>query len=156
MKSVIVTLIALLCPVVLIGCGTGEVKPPTFSVSGKVTYKNQPVADATVVLTAQTPGGQGAVGNTDSEGNYEVGTFGKSDGAVAGKYLVKVFKYEMTAEPPSDGDVMSREEEEEAYSGVDEVEESGNLLPKKYENASTSGFSVEVIDSPVVLNLDLD
>lgn len=139
-----------------VGCDSAPDNPPTFSVTGKVTYKNKPVEGATVVLVAQTAEGRGAVGNTDADGNYKVGTFGEGDGAVVGSYKVKVFKYEMIAEPPSDGDdVMSEEEEEEEYTGEEDVEEADNLLPAKYEDAYKSGFSVDVIDAPVVLDLDL-
>ncbi|MFK7738375.1 MAG: carboxypeptidase-like regulatory domain-containing protein [Pirellulaceae bacterium] len=140
----------------LSGCSDGPTNPPTFQVTGKVTYKNKPVEGATVVLVAQEKGGKGAVGNTDAEGNYSVGTFEKADGAVVGGYRVKVFKYDMVAEPPADGDdVMSEEEEEENYGGVEDEEESKNLLPLKYEDAFKSGFSVEVVDKAVVLDMDL-
>lgn len=138
------------------GCSEANKNPPTFNVTGKVTYKNKPVADATVVLVAESADGKGAVGNTDADGNYSVGTFGTGDGAVSGEYKVKVFKYEMVAEPPNDGDdIMTEEEEEEIYNGVEEVEEGGNLLPSKYEDPYKSGFTVTVVDAPVVLDLDL-
>lgn len=142
------------CLLATLGCTEADNNPPTFNVTGKVTYKNQPVEGASVVLVANG-GGQGAMGNTDADGNYTVGTFGVGDGAVAGSYNVKVFKYEMVAEPPNDGDIMTEEEEEEEYTGAEEVEEAGNLLPSKYENPTTSGFSVTVVDAPVTLDLDL-
>ncbi|GAB5401783.1 MAG: hypothetical protein Aurels2KO_00140 [Aureliella sp.] len=140
-----------------IGCAPGDTNPPTFEVTGTVTYKNKPVEGATVVLVATDPSGQGAVGNTDANGVYKVGTFGEGDGAVAGSYQVKVFKYPMTAEPPNDGDdVMTEEEEEDEYGGVEEDEpEARNELPAKYEDAARSGFEVTVVDSPVTLDLDL-
>lgn len=141
---------------ITLGCSEPDNNPPTFNVTGTVTYKNKPVADATVVLVAATADGKGAVGNTDADGNYSVATFKEGDGAIAGEYNVKVFKYEMVAEPPNDGDdIMTEEEEEEIYSGVEEVEESGNLLPSKYEDPYKSGFTVKVVDAPVVLDLDL-
>lgn len=138
------------------GCDKGSDNPPTFGVSGKVTYKGEPVEGATVVLVAQDIGGKGAVGNTDAEGNYQVGTFGPADGAIAGAYKVKVFKYEMIAEPPNDGDIMTEEEEEEEYTGAEDVPDAPNLLPTQYENPYKSGFSVDVVDAPVVLDLNLE
>ncbi len=144
-----------LCLAITVGCDSGPDNPPTFPVTGKVTYQGNPVEGATVVLVAQSGDGQGAVGNTDAEGNFAVGTFGEGDGAVAGKYKVKVFKYEMVDEPPNDGDIMSEEEEEEEYTGAEDVEEAGNLLPAKYEDANKSGFEVEVVDAAVTLDLDL-
>ncbi|MFN3193747.1 MAG: carboxypeptidase-like regulatory domain-containing protein [Aureliella sp.] len=141
-----------------LGCDSGPQNPPTFPVTGKVTFKGKPVEGATVVLVAESSSSKGAVGNTDAEGNYEMGTFGKGDGAVAGSYKVKVFKYEMKAEPPADGDdVMSEEEEEEEYGGVEDEDDAsgGNLLPAKYEDPRKSGFAVEVTDQPVTLDLEL-
>lgn len=155
MSSLKSTAVFCLCLTLAAGCQSGSDNPPTFPVTGKVTYNNQPVENATVVLVAESADGRGAVGNTDAEGNFQVGTFGEGDGAVAGSYKVKVFKYEMIAEPPNDGDIMTEEEEEEIYMGAEDVEESGNLLPAKYEDAYKSGFSVEVVDAPVVLNMDL-
>ncbi len=141
-----------------LGCAQGESNPPTFEVTGTVTYKNKPVEGATVVLVATDPSGQGAVGNTDADGVYKVGTFGDGDGAVAGSYNVKVFKYPFVAEPPADGDdVMTEEEEEDEYGGVEDENEpeARNELPAKYEDPERSGFSVTVVDAPVTLDLDL-
>ena len=139
-----------------IGCQDGPTKPDTFAVSGKVTYKGKPVEGATVVLVADSADGQGAVANTDADGNYSVGTFGDADGAVAGSYKVKVFKYELVSEPPNDGDDMTEEEEEEEYTGEEDTDDGGgNLLPAKYENPAKSGFEVSVVDKAVTLNLDL-
>ena len=146
--------IGVLC--LTLGCTEPDTNPPTFNVTGTVTYKSKPVENATVVLVAASPDGRGAVGNTDAEGKFSVATFKEGDGAVAGEYKVKVFKYEMIAEPPNDGDaIMTQEEEEEIYTGVEEVEEGGNLLPAKYEDPNKSGFTVTVVDVPVVLDLDL-
>lgn len=140
----------------LVGCKDGVENPPTFPVTGTVTYKSKPVEGATVVLVAEDSSGRGAVGNTDKDGNYSVGTFGEADGAVAGSYKVKVFKYELIAEPPNDGDDLTEEEEEEEYTGVeDEDSDGGNLLPARYENPDKSGFSIEVKDQAVSLDLDL-
>lgn len=139
-----------------IGCDSGPKNPPTFPVTGTVTYKGSAVEGATVVLVAEDAGGRGAVGNTDAEGKYSVGTFGDGDGAVSGSYKVKVFKYEMVSEPPNDGDDMTEEQEEEEYTGAeDDAEGGGNLLPAQYENPNKSGFTVDVSDQPVTLDLDL-
>lgn len=144
-----------LCLAFTLGCESAPDNPPTFGVTGKVTYKSKPVEGATVVLVAQTAGGKGAVGTTDKDGNYAVGTFGTGDGAVVGSYKVKVSKYPMIAEPPNDGDMMSEEEEEEAYGGEEDVAEAKNELPAKYEDAYKSGFEIEVVDAAVTLDLPL-
>lgn len=145
-----------LCAAITLGCNSGPDNPPTFEVSGKVTYEDRPVEGATVVLVSQSADGRGAVGNTDADGNFQVGTFEEGDGAVPGSYKIKVFKYEMIDEPPNDDeDIMSEEEEQEAYTGAEVVRDSPNVLPKRYEDPYKSGFSIEVADSPVKLDLDL-
>jgi hypothetical protein len=142
---------------IVLGCNSAPENPATYPVTGKVTYQNQPVEGATVVLVAQSTDGRGAVGNTDAEGNFKVGTFGEGDGALPGSYKIKVFKYEMIAEAPKDDDdVMTAEEEQAAYTGVEDIEEGGNLLPLKYEDPNTSGFSVDVVSDPVIVDLVLD
>lgn len=144
------------CLAMTLGCTKDPDHAPTFEVTGKVTYNNAPVEGATVVLVAQSTGGRGAVGNTDAEGNFKVGTFAEGDGAVAGSYKVKVFKYEMVDEPPNDEDeIMSEKEEQETYTGAANVKDAPNLLPRRYEDPYKSGFSVEVVDAPVTLDLDL-
>ncbi len=140
-----------------VGCSNEPANPPTYGVSGKVTYKNEPVEGATVVLVPEVAEGQGAVGSTDANGNYQLGTFEEGDGAVAGKYKVRVFKYEIVAEPAIEMGDMTEEDEEDAYTD-DDIEEdagAGNLLPAQYENAYKSGFEVEVIDTAVTLDMDL-
>ncbi len=139
----------------VLGCETAPDNPATFGVSGTVTYKGKPVEGATVVLVAQTADGTGAVGNTDASGKFAVGTFGDGDGAVPGEYKIKVFKYDLGAEPADDGNAMSEEEEEESYTGEDEVEEGKNELPPKYEDPYKSGLEVTVVDTAVVVDLDL-
>ncbi|HBE66626.1 MAG TPA: hypothetical protein DDW52_00625 [Planctomycetaceae bacterium] len=141
----------------LVGCDSAPDNPPTTPVTGTVTYKKKPVEGALVVLVAQTPDAQGAVGTTDADGNYAVSTFADGDGAVAGTYKVKVSKYEIVAEPAAEGGDMSEEEEEDEYSEEDmgDEQDSGNLLPSKYENEITSGFEVTVGDEPVTLDLEL-
>lgn len=141
----------------LVGCNSGPDNPPTTPVTGKVTYKNKPVEGALVVLVAQTPDAKGAIGTTDADGNYAVSTFGDKDGAVAGTYKIKVSKYEIVAEPAAEGGDMSEDEEEDEYSEEDmgDDQDSGNLLPSKYENETTSGFEVTVGEEPVTKDLEL-
>lgn len=143
--------------VCLSGCDSGPNNPDTYPVTGTVTYKGSPVEGATVVLTPVTAGLQGASGNTDADGNFELMTFSAGDGALPGEYKVRVFKYEIVAEPAAEeGEEMTPEEEEEAYTGEEDDESaSPNLLPAKYENAATSGISHTVTESPTTLNIDL-
>lgn len=140
-----------------IGCDAAPENPPTYPVTGTVTYRGKPVPQATVVLMSLTSGGRGASGTTDESGKFELMTFEPGDGALPGEYKVRVSAYELVAEPPNDSDQtdLTQEEEEALYTGAEDEEPSKNLLPKKYENAATSGLSHTVTEGPTVLDLDL-
>src|SRR5438105_6514920 len=79
----------------LLGCSNSH---GTASVSGTVLYKNQPVADATVILhpKGEGPTAKPAQGKTNSSGHFTVTTyFGPGEqpaGALPGDYAVTVTK----------------------------------------------------------------
>jgi hypothetical protein len=80
----------------LVGCGSGG--PTTHSVSGRITYKDKPVADAQIgfVPSDNTSDVKPARGQTDADGRYTLSTYlGPGDeagGAMAGTYKVTVTK----------------------------------------------------------------
>ena len=79
----------------LLGCSNSH---GTASVSGTVLYKNQPVADATVILhpKGEGPTAKPAQGKTNSSGRFTVTTYfapgEQPAGALPGEYAVTVTK----------------------------------------------------------------
>jgi hypothetical protein len=73
--------------VVAAGCGD-DGKLPRAPVSGRVTYKGKPVAGAAVSFLPETPGWRAAVGKTDAQGRYLLGTYDPDDGAPVGRCKV--------------------------------------------------------------------
>ena len=125
----------------LCGCGGAEGaadRPETHPVTGKVTYKGSPLADAQIVFNPEGTSGQGAFARTDKDGNYSLMTFEPGDGAVAGKYLVTVAKYDVPPAPTEDT------ADEEPSDGDEET--AKNLLPVKYSLKDQSGLTAEVTD----------
>lgn len=127
---------------VLAGCGGGTDKykakrPKTVSVTGKLTFKGAPVADATVVFAPTEPSGVAASSQTDSSGTLLPKAFPPDPGMVPGVYKVVATKFEQAAAPatPSGGhdDPML-------------LAKPKNLLPKKYADASTSDVSITITD----------
>jgi hypothetical protein len=79
----------------LAGCGSGH---GTARVTGTVNYKNQPVADATVIFLPknETAESKPATGKTDAGGRFTLRTYFSPDdqpgGALPGEYAVTITK----------------------------------------------------------------
>jgi hypothetical protein len=134
------------------GCGaSGSPKPQTVKVTGKVTYKGQPVSGASVAFL-----GDGkippALGRTDAEGRFELTTSDSGDGAVPGTHQVTVSKNipaKSTASSATGVASMEDMAKKAAERGGPPPDDAGpmSLLPEKYGSAGTSGLSYEVKSS---------
>ncbi|WP_422925022.1 hypothetical protein [Singulisphaera sp. PoT] len=78
------------------GCGgTPEGQVPVYPVSGQIQYQGKPLSGAVVTfhpedeskVAKDTPR---PMGRTDEQGKFELTTYGLSDGAPAGSYLVAI------------------------------------------------------------------
>lgn len=118
------------------GCGKRRGnRPQTFPVTGVVTMGDGPLAGATVMFNPVASGGSGAIALTDEQGRYKLTTFDSGDGAVAGEYRVAFVK---TIYPKQEGvDPMV------AMSG-----DPKNVLPLKFADSATSGFTATVVEGP--------
>lgn len=111
---------------------------PTAKVTGKVTYRDKPVPNGTVMFV---PEGDkpAATGEIQPDGTYELSTYGAGDGAVLGPHTVMITAVaEMADALP------------EQRSGTPAL-----LVPLKYANNNTSGLTAEVKDEPNTFNFDL-
>jgi len=112
-----------------------QARPPTYRVTGVVTYQGKPIEAAKVVFRtklADTNREYAAFGYTDSSGRYSLQTFDPGDGAVAGSHQVAVEKLTWVQPPPGSPD-------------VDPLKPiSTSHLPDRYGSAATSGFTAEV------------
>jgi hypothetical protein len=141
------------------GC-SGSKRPPTYPVTGTVTMKGQPLADATVVFVpAEGATHEAASGTTDAAGQYKLGTFAGDDGAQEGEYRIKVAKYDTKKPTQADKEAyVSYEEEQKRQFPTDELPTppSKNLLNKKYESEITSGLTHTVTKGANTVDLKLD
>jgi hypothetical protein len=134
----------------VVGC-SGE-KPvgagkhlPTFRTKGTVIYKGEPVDDATVSFHPATSGAPGAVGKSNSAGEYTLRTYKAGDGAPEGDYIVTVQKSEIAPAEKKSGAEMFQEMEKQALTGKKPVEDRPlSLIPDKYARPTTSGLSAKV------------
>lgn len=112
--------------VVSLGCGNdaGNGRPTPVVASGTVFYKQQPSAGAKVMFAPQDHQ-YAAVGQTDSNGRFELQTFEPQDGAVPGQYKIAVTKFEVIDLPNG---------------GIKE----NFFLPGKYRDPATSRLTAVV------------
>ncbi len=149
-----------------LGCPQGGAdRPATYPVTGTVTHNGELAGGATVTFVA-TGAGHSASGVTDASGKYSLTTFTSADGAVPGQYGVKILKYEGGAadaaggaggEPLEPGGLP----EGVAEAGADGEEEGDgsefkNLLPEKYADPGTSGFSKTVAEGDNTFDFALE
>jgi hypothetical protein len=133
------------------GCGSDPSKRPeilaTARVNGTLTYKGQPLKDHQVVFTP-TDGKRPALGRTDAEGKFSLGTNKPGDGAPVGTHKVSV-----NFDPPSEVDsVVANPIDNPAQMQKPEIE-----IPAKYGHPDTSGLTQEVPKGGLTdLKIDLE
>lgn len=134
------------------GCG-GKTRPKIIPVSGKVTYKGQPVSGAVVSFMGESSP-RSAVGKTNEQGEFTLTTYDSNDGAPVGKHAVSISKPVKSAEGDSlDGadsgkktaqmmmqGASVRTKPKKAQSFVD------SSIPVRYANPKDTGLSFEVIE----------
>lgn len=128
------------------GCGGGS-EPGVNPVSGRVTYKGEPVTTGDVYFSPEGASARGAQGKLDSSGNYSLGTFTAKDGAYAGTYKVSIVS--RGPDKPVPKKMVGKMLEEDMQGTGDP------LIPKKYFNAETSGLAAEVTSGSNTFNFDL-
>lgn len=129
----------------LSGCGSApeSKREPVYPVSGKVTYKGQPVADADVVFFCKEKN-ISSFAKTNEEGKFKLTTFASFDGAPAGKHIVTVSKLSAATSTAKDVDVT-----DPAYDPIKLVEGDKNsapknLIPAKYADVQSTDLLATV------------
>lgn len=142
---------------VLAGCSKSA-RPPTYPVSGTVTWKGKPVEAARVVFVPTTSELEAAAGVTDAAGKYQLTTYVSGDGAQPGEYRVKVAKYDTKRATADETQrYMTFEQEQKIYSEDERpTPPAKNLMPKKFESEITSGLVHRVTKGPTTLNIVIE
>ena len=125
----------------LIGWSGNDVKVNLAPVKGQVTYGDKPVAGAMVTFTFEGAP-RLAVGETDSDGNYQLTMFEKNDGAVVGQNTVTVSSSAVAGSTPATS------EEYEKLMGIGKnpppKADGPTAIPAKYADPKKSPFKVNV------------
>lgn len=132
---------------ILPGCNDGPARPKTTQVTGLLTYKGQPVREASVGFVPDVPAAEmsrhpGAFAITDNDGRFVLMTFKTGDGAIPGKYKITVSKQEAVTNTKV------------AETGADDYFDDGggeytaappkSVFPVKYSTPATSDLTVNV------------
>jgi hypothetical protein len=136
-RSIFVVLFSV--AVALIGCNTdpGPVAEdePSVPASGMVTFKGQPLSGYQVVLMPEGDR-RPAMGVTDTDGKFTLGTNAPGDGAPPGSSKVAI----VWAGPESTVDAV----EQSAIDDPSRMPKPSVSIPPKYSNPETSGLTAVV------------
>jgi hypothetical protein len=130
----------------LSGCSADPNMPKLGKVSGKVSYQGKPLDAGRVVFTPVAGKGgesdQGASGEINSDGSYEMTTFNTGDGAVLGQHIVTVVvqKGEMP-KPDANGHIN--------------YVLPKNATPAKYATADKSPLRCTVVAEGMTFDIEL-
>lgn len=132
------------------GCGGADPnKPKLGRVSGKVTYKGQPLTSGTVTFSPEAgkggETGQVATGPISSNGSYELTTFNTGDGAILGQHIITVQTSQV------DGDSLGKPKADGTFSYT--VPKS--LVPSKYVAVDKSPLRFTVVEGKASYDVEL-
>ena len=141
--------------------GCGYRRPARVKTTGTVTLDGEPVANAALMFIPDS--GRPASGNTNTNGEFQVSSFGGNDGLPAGNYRVTVTKLVLKdkfqeiydrqverakaeAEPGEEPEEVDMEFGENAYE---------NELPEKYAELDTTDINVTITKQQEPLAISL-
>jgi predicted small lipoprotein YifL len=133
------TLLAILSS--LTGCG--QTSPDLPKVTGSVFYNGQPAAGAMVIFNPAS-GEKGSLKRPSAQvaddGSFQLSTFGSSDGAIPGEYLVTVLWLE-----------GGNEGEGGLGTGTKVKAGGGDRLKGRYSKPESSGLTATISEDDIVL-----
>ena len=141
--------------------GCGYRRPAQVKTTGTVTLDGEPVANAALMFIPDS--GRPASGNTNTNGAFELSSYGGNDGLPAGNYRVTVSKLVLKDKYQKQLKKLETQAEEAAES--DEASEAvdvefsdeayENELPEKYAELDTTDINVIITkqQEPLVISL---
>ncbi|AWM40589.1 hypothetical protein GobsT_08900 [Gemmata obscuriglobus] len=133
------------------GCGGGdavEVK----KVTGRVTYKGEPLGGALVMFKPKG-GSRVASGTTNPDGSFELVTSGATrNGAMPGDYDVLISK---VVEVDAKGNVVEPAKQEYSPTARQERTKQKSVIPEKYNNPKAPLLSATVTDKGNTFTFEL-
>ena len=141
--------------VLLGGCSGGSEPPaPVYPVSGVVTYNGKPLVGADITF-ANAEAGRSSFGRTNDKGEYQLTTFSSNDGAVAGKSVVTIMKFETPPPTVNQPDVESPEYVPPGFGQPSTPPLPKSQFPEKYGKPETSGL-VAMVNADTENKIDFE
>ena len=131
----------------IVGCGPGG--PKLVPAKGKVTYKGEPLAGASVTFIHQD--GQIAVGSTSDSGEFSLVTVGEP-GAMVGQHKVGIRKSASVEGMPAN----PKPEDMFKMAAKKATPLGQTVVPTKYESPDDSGLTATVSDDETKNNFTFD
>lgn len=142
--------------IVTVGCSSDVRKgaEPVHPVSGVITYRGQPVANADVTFHSAERK-RSAFGRTNDKGEYRLTTFAPNDGAVEGPQAVTIVKLIVTPDKSPTASVTSTDYVPPGYGPSTQPEKPKSELPERYGVPTTSGLTA-TIQAQALNKIDFD
>jgi hypothetical protein len=141
--------LSLACVVFMPGCGGGDkaYDGPTGTVTGKVTFKGDPIPEGSAVVF-QPKSGEGlpASGAIGSDGSFKL--------SAKNSFSIPVGIYKISISPPRPKDLTDEEAMNASMKGKNSDTEFKEI-PEKYRNPATSGETFEVKEGENSYTLDM-
>jgi hypothetical protein len=148
-KWLTVSVVALSCSAISIGCGGKVERPAMGRVHGTVTFDGKPVDKGRVTFTPVSgdgiSGGTSAMSPIESDGTYNLTTFDTGDGAIVGQHIVTVIV------PTEDIVALNKPRADGSIPYILPKE----LIPKKYTDPKQTPLRNTVVAGDNTLNIDL-
>lgn len=124
---------------ILAATGCRSNPPQVVPVSGVVTLDGKPLAGVAITFVP-VAGGSFGCGSTNEKGEFTLGTFAETDGALVGVHWISIMPD--TISPAAIGQTPGREEGMGRRGELNRGAKS--RIPEKYTSIDTSGLRVDV------------
>jgi hypothetical protein len=138
---------------VILGCGDDSGLSRRYKVTGRVTYKGQPVRKGTIAFEPANPplgAGRHASGFIDN-GSYTLTTAIEGDGALPGDYNVMISSSDLDTRELAKGGLLHQGDAAHQKA----LKAATSPIPLKYAQSATSGLKAKVEAKPTEISFDL-
>lgn len=123
----------------LAGCG-GDGRPELVEATGTVKLNGEPLADALISFQPEegNPIMRPSRAQTDAQGRFTLGTYGKGDGIPVGSYRVSIQKRQLVGKLPENYDPEAPENTPLTYEWI---------TPRELADPASSGLTAAVTEA---------